>query len=64
MNSHWPEYVFPNNEQQLDSWNYQNPSFILISMWKQWNSLIIQMDTQQVFILLSTESRSSSLQLV
>ena len=58
MNSNRPEYVFPNSQQQLDSWNYQNPSFILISMWKQWDSLVIQMDTQKVLILLSTDSGS------
>jgi hypothetical protein len=50
----WPEYVFPNNQQQLDVWNFKNPVFILVSAWKQWNSLVILMNTEKVLVILST----------
>jgi hypothetical protein len=50
----WPEYIFPNNQQQLDSWSFKNPVFILVSAWQQWNSLIILMNTQKVLVILST----------
>ncbi|CAF3826863.1 unnamed protein product [Adineta steineri] len=58
MIHNWPDYIFPNNQQQLDSWNYKNPVFILISAWSQWNSLIILMNTQKILIILSAESGS------
>jgi hypothetical protein len=54
----WPEYVFPNNQQELDSWSFKNPVFILVSPWQQWNSLIILMNTQKVLVILSSEAGS------
>ena len=54
----WPEYIFPNNQQQLDSWSFKNPAFVLVSSWQPWNSLIIQMDTQKILVLLSAEAGS------
>jgi len=50
----WPEFIFPNNQQELDSWSFKNPVFILVSPWQQWNSLIILMNTQKVLVILST----------
>jgi len=54
----WPEYIFPNNQQQLDSWSFKNPALILVSLWQLWNSLIILMNTKKVLIILSSEAGS------
>lgn len=55
---HWPQYVFPNSQQQLDTWSYKNPIFIHISIWQQWNSLLILMNSNKVLVILSTEPGS------
>jgi hypothetical protein len=54
----WPEYIFPNNQQQLDSWSFKTPALILVSSWQLWNSLIILMNTKKVLIILSSEAGS------
>ena len=54
----WPEYIFPNNQQQLDTWSFKDPTLILVSIWHRWDTLIIQMDTHKVLVLLSAESGS------
>jgi hypothetical protein len=58
MTHDWPELVFPNNQQELDSWSFKNPVFILASTWKQWNSLLILMNTQKILVILSTQAGS------
>lgn len=61
MTHNWPEYIFPNNQQELDSWSFKNLVFILVSPWHLFNSLIILMNTQKVLIILSTDSYADPL---